>query len=108
MKIKSIIDNVVVEELVEAEKKSKAGLIIPSNVINQPHKIGTVISVGNLVDCIKPGDIVAYAKHGGQVMALDQEKIIKVLKLGEIFCVLEPDDICECSGCELSCGAKEQ
>jgi co-chaperonin GroES (HSP10) len=92
MKIKAINDHVVVEELKEPEKVSRGGVIMPSTVIDQPHRFGIVISVGpDVKDSVKVGEKVAYARHGGQVMAIDERAFYKVLKLAEVYCVLEED-----------------
>ncbi len=89
MKIKAINDHVIVEEIKEPEKVSKGGVIMPSAVIEQPHRIGKAISVGPGATGVQVGDKIAYARHGGQVMAIDEQKVTIVLKIGEVYCILE-------------------
>lgn len=88
MKIIAISDNVIVKELPKEERVSKAGLIIPSTATEEPQKFGRVFGVGPKVEGIKTGDVVVFAKFGGQTFILDNEYYI-VLKHPEVYCVIE-------------------
>lgn len=90
MKMTAISDNIIVKEVKKEERISKAGLIIPSTVQEEPQKIGRVIVVGPKTEGIKAGDIVVFAKFGGQTFILDNEYYI-VLKQPEIYCVIEEE-----------------
>jgi chaperonin GroES len=83
-KIQAIMDKVVVRFLVEDEM-TKGGIYIPQTATdNRPHRIGEVITVGSKVEDLKAGDIIVFAKFGGQDTILDGV-IYKILGLGEIY-----------------------
>ena len=86
--IQAINDHVIVEVVMPTEDVTKGGIILPEQVIMEPQKYGKVISVGELVKTIKVGDLLAFAKFGGQDIILNG-KIIKVLKLAEIYGVIK-------------------
>ena len=73
--------------------KTESGLIIPDTA--RPLESfcrGIVISVGQDVQSdITPGVMLAFAEFGGQDM-MYKSKIYKVLKYGEVYCVLGDDD----------------
>jgi chaperonin GroES len=87
-KINAINDHVIVEVVMPKENTTEGGLVLPQNVEIEPQKYGKVISVGEDAKTIKVGDVVAFAKFGGQDIILNG-KIIKVLKLGEIYGIIE-------------------
>ena len=89
--IQAVKDKVVVEVLTP-ESLTKGGLIIPECAAdNSPHRMGIVISVGKDVsEEIKVGDIIVFAKFGGQDTILDG-KIYKIVMLGEIYGILKED-----------------
>jgi len=84
--IEAVKDKVVVK-LIREDKVTKGGIILPDNVSNAPQAYGEVISVGDDVSKIKVGDILLFAKFGGQDMMLDGI-IYKVLIDNEIYGIL--------------------
>jgi chaperonin GroES len=86
----AISDNVIVKEIKQEERISKGGLIIPSTVKEEPQKLGRVLGVGPKVEGIKIGDIVVFAKFGGQAFILENEDYM-ALKQPEIYCVIEEE-----------------
>lgn len=87
MKMIAINDHVVVQEMKKEERLSKGGLVIPQTAIEEPQKFGKVLSVGEKVTSVREGDIVVFAKFGGQAFVVDNEYLI-VLKEPEIYCIL--------------------
>jgi co-chaperonin GroES (HSP10) len=85
--IQAINDHVIVEVVMPKEDITEGGIVVPLNVKMEPQTYGEVISVGELVNTVKIGDILAFAKFGGQDIILNG-KIIKVLKLGEIYGII--------------------
>lgn len=90
--IQAVKDKVAVEILDSLETTTEGGIVIPETVTqNSPFKVGKVLSYGNEVADsieIKVGDIIAFAKFGGQDIILNN-KIIKILCLGEIYGVIK-------------------
>lgn len=86
--LQAINDHVIVELVMPKEDTTASGIILPEQVIMEPQKYGKVLSVGELVQTIKVGDTIAFAKFGGQDIILNR-KIIKVLKLPEIYGVIK-------------------
>jgi|LSQX01.3.fsa_nt_gb chaperonin GroES len=85
--IRAINDHVVVEELIKAEDKTEAGIIIPQTIKMEPQKYGKVLSVGEKVTNIKVDDIVVFHQAGGQALLLNNV-IQRILKNDEIYGVL--------------------
>ena len=86
-KIQAINDHVIVEVVVATEATSEGGIFLPATAEMEPQKYGEVISVGPDITDIKVGDIIAFAKFGGQDIILNRV-IIKVLKKAEIYGII--------------------
>ncbi|MBE3097263.1 MAG: co-chaperone GroES [Planctomycetes bacterium] len=78
MKLEPLDDRIVVEPM-EAESKTKGGIVLPDTAKEKPQK-GTVISVGpgrvaddgkRIPPTVKKGDKVIYAKYGGSEIDVD-------------------------------------
>ena len=78
MKLEPLDDRIVVEPM-EAEEKTKGGIVLPDTAKEKPQK-GTVISVGpgrvgddgkRIPPTVKKGDKVIYAKYGGSEIDVD-------------------------------------
>ena len=85
--IQAVNDKVVVEVL-KQKNSTKGGIIVPETVINEPQLYGKVMSVGEDISTIKPGDILLFHRNGGQDIVLDR-RVIKVLTYPEIYGILE-------------------
>ena len=85
--VKAVKDKVVVEVL-KSEEKTEGGIIVPATAEKDPQGYGRVISVGEEVTTIKEGDIVLFAKFGGQDILLDRQ-VMKVLMYNEVYGILE-------------------
>jgi len=97
MKIRPMDENVLVE-ILEAEEKTKGGIILPDTAKEEKLE-GKVIAVGpgkvlesgkiQPVD-LKKGDRVIFKKYGGEDIIIDGRKH-KVLEKKEIIAVFEKE-----------------
>ena len=95
MKIKPLGDRVLVE-ILEAEEKTKGGIILPDTA-KQEKSEGKVVAVGTgktlesgkvqAVE-VKKGDKVLFGKWGGDDIEIDGKKH-KILESKDIFAVIE-------------------
>ena len=90
MKIEPLEDRIVVEPM-EAEEKTRGGIVIPDTAKEKPQK-GKVIAAGpgRILDNgkraavgVKKGDTVVYAKYGGAEIEID----------GKDFIILRESDV---------------
>ena len=90
MKLEPLDDRIVVEPM-EAEEKTKGGIVLPDTAKEKPQK-GKVISVGpgrvtdegkRIAPSVKKGDTVVYAKYGGSEIEID----------GKEYMILRESDI---------------
>ena len=94
MKIKPLADRVVVK-LVEAEEKTKSGLILTASAQEKP-QIAEVVAVGpggivdgnEVVMTVKVGDKVIAAKYSGTEIKLDGEEYV-ILRQSDILAIVE-------------------
>ena len=60
------VNNYIIVEKIKTEQKKVAGLIMTEDIDDDNRYIkAKAISVGNLVEGIKDGDVVYYDKHAG-------------------------------------------
>lgn len=94
-KIKPLGDRILVE-ILEAEEKTKGGIILPDTA-KQEKSEGKVVAVGSgkVLDSgkvqpieLKKGDKVIFGKWGGEDIDIDGKKH-KILKSDDIFAVIE-------------------
>ncbi len=95
MKFRPLHDRVVVRRL-DAEEKSKGGIIIPDTAKEKPME-GEIIAVGpgardeqgNLVALdVKAGDRVLFGKWSGTEVKLDGEELL-IMKESDLMGVIE-------------------
>lgn len=93
MKLRPLGDRVVIKK-VEAEEKTKSGIVLPSSAKEEP-QMAEVIAVGKEISKddkkeaeIKVGDKVIFSKYAGTEIKIDEEEIT-ILKLNEILAVVE-------------------
>ena len=87
-KIKPLGLQVLVEPaLVEA--KTASGIIVPEQVREKekPGR-GVVISIGEKVENVKPGDTVLFGKYAGTEMQTQEKKYL-IMKYQDLFAVIE-------------------
>ena len=95
MKFRPLHDRVVVRRI-DAEEKTKGGIIIPDTAKEKPHE-GEVIAVGpgardengklNALD-VKAGDRVLFGKWSGTEVRIDGEDLL-IMKESDIMGVVE-------------------
>ncbi|MCD6221106.1 co-chaperone GroES [bacterium] len=95
LKIRPLGDRIVVEPL-EAEEKTKGGIILPDTAKEKPQE-GKVVAVGKgkvgedgkpVSMEVKVGDKVLYGKYSGTEITIDDKEYI-ILKEEDILAVVE-------------------
>lgn len=94
MKIKPLLDKVVLQQI-ESEEKTTGGIFLPNSAQEKP-ELATVIAVGEggFVDgaevkmLVKPNDKVLYSKYAGSEYKIDGKKYI-IVKQADILAVIE-------------------
>ena len=84
------MDDRLVLELVEEEKQTASGIIIPDTAKEKPI-MGKVVAVGtdeDLQEKVKVGDKVLFAKYGGEEITLD-DKDYKIVQRTDVLAILE-------------------
>ncbi|HSH37028.1 co-chaperone GroES, partial [Schnuerera sp.] len=91
--LKPLGDRVVIK-LVEAEEKTKSGIVLPSSAKEQP-QMAEIIAIGADIlndekrkDQIKVNDKVIFSKYAGTEVKIDGEEYT-ILKLNDILAVVE-------------------
>lgn len=94
MKIKPLNDRILVKRL-EAEDKSKGGIIIPDSAKEKPNQ-GKVVAVGDgakdkdgkrIPIQLKNGDTILFSSYAGTDVNLDEEKYI-ILREDDVYGVI--------------------
>ena len=90
MKLVPLADRVVLKQL-EAEERTKAGIILTSGAQEKPQE-AEVLAVGPGTEDVKMevkvGDKVIYSKYAGTEVKLDGEEYI-VVKQNDILAIVE-------------------
>ncbi|MCL2751616.1 MAG: co-chaperone GroES [Firmicutes bacterium] len=94
MKVTPLFDRIVIEQI-EAEEKTKSGIILPGAAQEKP-QLARVVSVGpgGLVDgkevkmVIKTGDKILYSKYAGSEFKLDGKELT-ILRQSDVLAVVE-------------------
>ena len=93
MNLRPLGDRVVIKK-VEAEEKTKSGIVLPSSAKEQP-QIAEVLAIGSDItndekkkDQIKVGDKVIFSQYSGTEVKVD-DKEVTILKLTDILAVVE-------------------
>ena len=81
------INNYVVVDKIKTEQKKVAGLIMTEDLDQDNRYIkANVVSVGNLVEGVKDGDVVHYDKHAGHGIQY-KDKLYFVIRASDIVLV---------------------
>ncbi len=93
MNLRPLGDRVVIKKI-EAEEKTKSGIVLPSTAKEQP-QMAEVVAVASDIsndektkDQIKVGDKVIFSKYAGTEVSIEDEEIT-IVKLNEILAVVE-------------------
>ena len=81
--IQAIKDKIIVKVLRE-EKMSDGGIVIPESAIKDPQLTCEVISVGDEVKELNPGNTIYCHRNAGMDMLIDGE-ILRVLAINEVY-----------------------
>jgi chaperonin GroES len=94
MKLSPLSDRVVLKQL-EAEEKTKSGIILASSAQEKPQEAEVIaVGPGGIVDGkevqmqVKVGQKVIYSKYAGTEVKLDDEEFI-IVKQNDILAVIE-------------------
>ncbi|NLK97702.1 co-chaperone GroES [Defluviitalea saccharophila] len=94
MKLRPLGDRVVIKQL-EAEEKTKSGIVLPNQAKEKPQEAEVVaVGPGGVVDGkeikmeVKVGDRVIYSKYAGTEVKVDNEEYI-VLRQSDILAIVE-------------------
>ncbi len=92
--IKPILDNILIQPL-EAEEKTKSGIVLPGSAKEQPQMAEVVeVGPGGVVDGkeikmeLKVGDKVLFSKYAGTEVKLDGQEFT-ILRQSDILAVVE-------------------
>lgn len=93
MNLRPLGDRVVIKK-VEAEEKTKSGIVLPSSAKEQP-QMAEVMAIGVEVDKdektknqLKVGDKIIFSKYAGTEIKVDDQEVT-VLKFSDILAVVE-------------------
>ena len=94
MNLKPLGDRVVIKQL-EAEEKTKSGIILAGNAKEKPQEAEVVaVGPGGTVDGkeikmeVKAGDRVIYSKYAGTEVKLGEDEYI-IVKQSDILAIVE-------------------
>lgn len=92
MNIRPLGDRVVIKKI-EAEEKTKSGIVLPTSAQEQP-QLAEILAVGNAVTegenkvDLKVGDKVIFSKYAGTEIKIDGEEVT-ILKATDLLAVVE-------------------
>ena len=94
MKLKPLGDRVVIKQL-EAEEKTKSGIVLPGTAKEKPQEAVVVaVGPGGVVDGkeikmeVKVDDKVIYSKYAGTEVKMNEEELI-IVKQSDILAIVE-------------------
>jgi chaperonin GroES len=89
VKIKPLADRVLVEPM-QAEEKTKSGIIIPDTAKEKPQR-GTVVAAGPGTKDekmeVKVGDVVLYGKYAGSELSIEGKDYL-MMRQSDILAVI--------------------
>ena len=94
MKLTPLADKVVVKRL-EAETKTKGGIVLPDSAKEKP-KRGKVVAIGEgkrledgtlVKPAVKVGDVVVFSSYAGSEITVDDEEVL-VMGQDDILAIL--------------------
>jgi chaperonin GroES len=94
MKLKPLGDRVVIKQL-EAEEKTKSGIILPGSAKEKPQEAEIIaVGPGGVIDGkeikmeVKVGDRVIYSKYAGTEVKIENDEFI-IVKQNDILAIVE-------------------
>lgn len=93
MNLRPLGDRVIIKKI-EAEEKTKSGIVLPSTAKEQP-QMAEVIAVGVEIDKdektkdqLKVGDKIIFSKYAGTEIKVDNQEVT-ILKFSDVLAVVE-------------------
>ena len=81
------INDYVIIDIIKEEPKKVSGLILTDETDEgNRYKKANIISVGNLVEGVKKGDVIFYDKHAGHAIGYNDE-LYGVIRMRDIVLV---------------------
>ena len=81
------VNHYIIVEKIKTEQKKVAGLIVTEDIDDDNRYIkAKAISVGNLVEGVKDGDIVYYDKHAGHGVQY-KDILYQVIRSGDVVLI---------------------
>ena len=81
------INDYVIVDIIKEEPKKVSGLILTDETDeSNRYKKANIISVGNLVEVVKKGDVIFYDKHAGHDIGYNN-KLYRVIRMRDIVLV---------------------
>ena len=84
--MKPLGSNIVLETVKKEE--SISGIILPDIVDKEQKDVGIIISIGKLVQEVKPGDKVVFKKWNAEVVDFEK-KVYTIINESDILAILE-------------------
>jgi len=84
--MQAINDYVIVDKIKEEPKKISGLILTDDTDTDNRYKKANIISVGDLVEVVKEGDIVFYDKHAGHDIGYN-DKLYRVIRARDIVLV---------------------
>jgi len=85
-KLTAVMDKVVAK-IIDDERMSDGGIVIPESAVNLPQLTCQVESIGDDVDCVEVGDIIYCHRNAGMDILVNTVPM-KVLKDEEIYAIV--------------------
>ena len=84
--MQAINDYVIVDKIKEEPKKVSGLILTDETDTDNRYKKASIISVGNLVEGVKNGDVIFYDRHAGHDIGYDDE-LYRVIRMRDIVLV---------------------
>ena len=84
--MQAINDYVIVDKIKEEPKKVSGLILTDKTDTDNRYKKANIISVGNLVEGVKNGDVIFYDKHAGHDIGYNDE-LYRVIRMRDIVLV---------------------
>jgi len=85
-RLQAVLDKVVAK-ILDDDRKTEGGIVIPDSVVQLPQLTCEVVSVGEDVDCVEEGDIIYCHRNAGMDILVNRVQM-KILKDQEIYAII--------------------
>ena len=84
--MKAINDYVIVDKIKEEPKKISGLILTDKTDEDNRYKKANIISIGNMVEIVKKGDVIYYDKHAGHDISYNDD-MYRVIRMRDIVLV---------------------